>query len=417
MPVWPAPDTQLTETVMSLHRDGFGADSKISCAVAPATWNVLGEHTDHIGGVVINATADLQVAVAASPRNDDLISVRVISKDALGKATETSGSASLGEVTKYANQVQHGSERGASDLKIGAPETRFAGVAWAMIARQYLSRDTKGFDITVLSDIPSGVGLGDEVAGEVAFAKILAELSDHKLDAPIRARLAELCSSAAKMFSSVPAFRSRYTAALRGEPEKFNIVDYADGSVTHTPLLRDSDDYGSFLVALPDGSTALTDISAREHFIDSAAAAFGVDTLRRLPDATQRVTQWLTAVHKAGEAEGLPEIDVAHCWLSFYESELGRATATAMALRARRATDALALINQSHQEQVTLYRATSEREQALGQLCLERGATAVRSASAGLANSIIVHAPTRKCPNLMADLADDGFVVVKLSGC
>ncbi|QGU01654.1 galactokinase [Corynebacterium kalinowskii] len=415
MPVWLHPDAQLIDRVAELHQQSY--DSTVPrTAVSPATWNFLGEHTDHVGGLVINATAPLHVAVAASPREDDTIMVTTHELDVDGDVQSFTDSVTLYEVSQCAAQLQHGGSDASPSLTLGGPGVRLAGVVWSMVNRQYLSRDTKGFNITVVSEIPARVGLGDEVAAEVAFASILAESSEHKLDAPLKARLAEICASSAQLFSAVPSFRARYTAALRGSEDAFNIVDYADGSVTHAPMLRDATDYASFLVALPHDEP-VTDIAERKRFVDEAAAAFGVDYLRRLPDATQRVTQWLTAMHKANEADDYPGLEEAHRWLSFFERETERATKASMVLRARKAKEALSLVGDSQRDLESLYQVVPEKETALANLCLARGALAVRSAAARLAGAVIVHAEAKKSTNLISDLAADGFTVVPLRGC
>lgn len=415
MPVWPHPDAQLIDRVTELHQQSY--DSTVPrTAVAPATWNFLGEHTDCVGGLVINATAPLKVAVAASPREDDTIMVTTHEVDVDGDVQTFTDSVTLTEVSSYAAKIQHSDADTEPSLSLGGPGIRLAGVVWSMINRQYLSRDTKGFNITVVSEIPPRVGLGDEVAAEVAFASILAESAEHKLDAPLKARLSDICATSAQLFSPAASFRASYTAALRGSEDSFNLVDYSDGSVTHAPMLRDTTDYASFLVALPCHDT-VANIAARKHFVAEAAAAFGVDYLHRLPDATQRVSQWLAAMHKANEATEFPGLEEAHSWLTFFEKETERAIATSIALRARKAREALALVCESQRDVETLYQVVPDQESALANLCLTRGALAARSAAAGLASAVIVHCEAKKASNLMADLAADGLVVVALRRC
>ncbi|MEJ5998532.1 galactokinase family protein [Corynebacterium sp. H130] len=407
MPVWPQPDANLIERVTQLHQASYDATVP-AVATAPATWSFLGEHTDQVGGIVINSTAALRVAVAASPRTDDTIMVTTHELDSDGESVTFTDSVTLAEVAQHQQ---------SKNLQVGGPEVRLGGVVWSMINRQYLSRDTKGFNITVVSEIPTRVGLGDEVAAEVAFASILAESADHKLDAPLRARLADLCATSAQYFSAVPSFRARYTAALRGSEDQFNIVDYADGSVTHAPLLRDADAYESFLVALPQLTDNATDMATRESFVREASDAFGVDYLRRLPDATQRVTQWLAAMHQDQPDTAQPGLEEAHRWLTFFEQETERAARASMLLRARKATEALELVCASQRELENLYGIVPEQERHLANLCLARGATAARSAAAGLVQGVVVHCSAAKALNLMADLSEDGFTVVALSGC
>ncbi|MEJ6014460.1 galactokinase family protein [Corynebacterium sp. H127] len=420
MPVWPSPDSTISARISELHQAAYDATAP-EVATAPATWTLLGEHTDQFGGIVISAVADHQVAVAASPRDDDTVMVTLHGHDCTGEALSVTGGITLAEIAQYAASQQHidGIDTPPpSQLPLGGIEVRLAGVVWSMVNRQYLSRDTKGFNITVLSEIPAGVGLGDDLAAEVAFAKILIQGSGHKLDPPLLARLAELCASSASTFSTSAAPRARYTTALRGAPSSYSIVDYADDSVTKAPLLRESaKDFGVFLVVPPIAPSTTANITERSAFLAAAAAAFGVDNLRRLPDAAQRVAQWLTAVHQASGPDGLPAVTEASGWLSFYESETARAAQATMALRARKVPEVLQLVNDSQAELSSLYHAVPEQEAALVKLCRTRGAAAARSSYAGVSSAVLVHAEQRKCENLIADLAEDGLLVIRLSSC
>lgn len=77
-----------------------------------------------------------------------------------------------------------------------------------MIHKQMLSRDTKGLDITVLSTIPEGVGLGENSAMDVALA--LALYRENIEEAPTKARIAEICSQSAFMFSETSVLRAAH---------------------------------------------------------------------------------------------------------------------------------------------------------------------------------------------------------------
>ena len=58
------------------HTAIFGSEPTL-VASAPTTWSLLGEHVDVVGGIVLVASSDLRVGIAASPRSDNNISVSV----------------------------------------------------------------------------------------------------------------------------------------------------------------------------------------------------------------------------------------------------------------------------------------------------------------------------------------------------
>lgn len=69
MPVWPHPEVNVVDHALQLHSRRIGCKSDlISAASAPATWSLIGDHTDHAGGVVLTSLSDLRTAVAISPR-------------------------------------------------------------------------------------------------------------------------------------------------------------------------------------------------------------------------------------------------------------------------------------------------------------------------------------------------------------
>src|SRR5699024_9193811 len=175
------------------HRERTGADP-VSAAHAPATWLLIGEHVDHSGGVVLAALADPEVGVALSPRSDDLVTVVAHVTTPTG-VDVVEDQISLGVIAEMAASQQPSiDERGRPEeppTPEGGLAARVGGLVWTMINRQLLSRDTGGLDVTVVSDIPDGSGLGDEAALDVAFTLALLADSTDLDDAPMRTRLAE----------------------------------------------------------------------------------------------------------------------------------------------------------------------------------------------------------------------------------
>lgn len=414
MPMWPVNDVPVAERATTAHQERTGrAPSHV--AHAPATWLLIGEHVDHSGGVVLAALAEPEVAVALSPRADDLVSVTMHDTTAHG-VEKLTDEVSMGVIADLAAARQPViDERGRPETP-PAPEgglaVQLAGIVWSLINRQLRSRDTGGLDVTIVNDIPDGAGLGDEAARGVAFALALLGDGDDLDDAPVRARIAEVCHQAAEMFSPVPPLRARYTAALRGQYDSVSVIDYADGSVTQAPHPQ-SGDLEFYAITVEQARVDRSaEILRRRRFVEEACRAFGTESLRLLPDASQRVIEWLTAVHKVHGEENTPEIGDAAAWLAFEERETERGLRMARALRARRIDDIWHLIAQSQSGLTGPYGLLGS--EAMVQLCIVRGALGARAASAGNVEAVIAGVETRRAPNFTQDLADDGLAVIRL---
>ena len=414
MPQWTAPSTPVVDRARTAHRDNVGTEPT-HIASAPATWSLIGEHIDHFGGIAIMGLADLRAAVAVSPRDDGTVSVRCLSAD--GSTTEDF--ITLEKVSALAAEQQPSVDSEGQPVVPPAPKgglaARLGGIVHTMINRQLLSRETAGADITVVTDIPDNAGLGAAAAIDTATALALLGGADEPFDAPLRARLAEVCSQAVGTFARFPALRARHSAALRGTGESVTIIDYADGSVTQAPHAVNQD-LVAFALAVPgdfDCGETVSDIRARERFIDDACHAFGTESLRLLPDAPQRVLDWLAAVHKIHGPDNQPTIAQATAWLTFYAEETQRAQGVARALRSRRGTELFPLLTQSQSALATVYGFDSAEK--LAQLATARGAAAARSAHAGTSTAVIAYVPSTKATNFAADLAEDGLLVVPLN--
>ena len=411
MPMWPTADSPALDRVVAAHREATGVEAT-HAADAPATWLLMGEHVDYAGGVVLVGQAAQRVAVAFSPRQDDLIRV---TRHVPGADADTD-EISTGAIAERAAGQQSGIDARGRTTTPPAPEgglaARLAGIVWTMIHRQLLSRDTAGLDVTVVDDIPAGAGLGANASLEAAFALALQGDAEDIDDAPMRARLAEVCAQAAEMFSEVPPLRARHTTALRGVADAVSVIDYADGSVTHAPHPL-SAGVSFVAVAVPGHEVDEADlIRERREFLDNACHAFGAESLRLLPDALQRVLEWLRAVHKVHGTENQPTADQAAGWLSFHEAETRRAQQLGRALRSRRIEDVWPLLAESEVALTGQYGLTGATE--LVQLCNARGALGARAASAGTSAAVIAGVDKRHTDNFTADLSADGLLVVEL---
>lgn len=425
MPIWQPEFHDPADTTVEITPEGLLDASRLyhrsfymtepsGGATAPATWFLLGEHTDHSGGVVLSSLTQWSVAVTVSPNDSSMINVTTVREEGVEKHTIAVEELTARATAQQANVDAHG-QPVPTPIPEGGIAARLGGVAWTMIHRQMLSRDTQGLDITVVSSIPAGIGLGESSAMDVATA--LALYTEETDEAPVRARMAEICSQAAGTFAEAVSLRARHTAALRGENGKVSVIDYADGSVTQAPHpVSRSAGLSAFAVMAPPADSVRTDPDGnrlKRDFIDEATRAFSVESLRLLPDASVRVAEWLQAVLEVRRRGDLPPVEQARNWLRFWEDETSRAQRLSSALRSRRRHDIAELIAASQRDLACIY-GVSPTARAVTELCIRRGALSARSAGAGISDGVIVLIDAPKAPNFAADLSDDGLLVVPL---
>lgn len=417
MPMWPVPTAPAAERAAQLHQKLVGT-AATHVASAPATWPLIGEHIDHYGGVVVMGSVALRAAAAVSPRKDGVISVTQVSMDAQGTQEKHAAEVTLDRLGELAAAQQPTIDKAGrtvlADPPTGGLAERVGGVIYSLINRQQLSRETAGADVTIVTDIPLDSGLGGQAAADVAVALAMMGDSTDLNEAPLRARIAEICAQAVDLFSATPALRARHTTALRGSDTDVTVVDYADGSVTHAPRPLNKDE-AAFIISVPVAARpdeAVEEIRRRQRFVDAACHAFGAESLRLLPDAPQRVIEWLAAVHKVQGADNQPTLAEASAWLNFYEEETSRSQAFARALRSRRAAELHPLLTQSQSALKTMYALNSAEQ--LVELATLRGAHSARAVTAGTSASVVAYVPARAAANFAADLADDGLTVIPL---
>lgn len=383
MATWKSPATSPVQRAREEHERRTGAEAT-HCASAPGTWVLIGENVDHFGGVTIMGLAGHRVAACVSPRTDDVISVH-----SEGPFVDpVIGETSLAELA--AGDIKHPLLR------------RRAGLVQHLISRQVISRDTTGLNITSVSDVPLGAGLGSLYAADAAIALALAADNPEVDEPPMRARLAEICSANVAANSTMPLLRARHTVALRGTAGQINVVDYADNSITQAPhpakmgvrIFSVSTSFGQ-----PHGEQAER-LAEWRNFIDEAVANFGVTSLRELPENVDRVVEWVEARRDSGDKDA-PDPATARQWVQFCETETLRSLATAKALRSRRGNELLTLLN-SPTEQHDI-----ETPDSLVALALERGAAAARPAAAGSSQAVMAFVPVREADAFAETFAKD----------
>ncbi len=148
---------------------------------APGRVNLLGEHVDYNGGVVLPAAIDRWVSLVSAPTRDGTVSLEAVD---------------LHERVTF--RLDELDQRIAVD---GQPLPSWAhypaGVAWAM---QRAGLVLSGLQAVYSSNIPIGAGLSSSAAVEVAFARTWEAYSAARLE-PLR--LAQLCQQAENEYVGV----------------------------------------------------------------------------------------------------------------------------------------------------------------------------------------------------------------------
>jgi galactokinase len=182
------------DDVTSLHAAEY-QHSPCVVTSAPGVANLMGAHTEATDGLVLLFGMTHRAAVAVSLREDN--SLRF-----------------------HAPDLKERKRTGVAAIRF-RKEDHFANLAKGVISRlQTLGARIHGANVTITSDIPSGIGLGASQAITTALALALAELYGFTIDAVVAAQIAHhaeraFCSSDVGLSSFLAsALSRRHTAML-----------------------------------------------------------------------------------------------------------------------------------------------------------------------------------------------------------
>jgi galactokinase len=195
------------ERALREHRQRFGRAGQLFAA--PARVNLIGEHTDYTGGLVMPMAIDFRTAAVMSPRED-------------GKAVFYS--ANFAEEAAFEIAALGRAGGGWSDYP--------AGVLWSLLQE---GAAVGGFSMTSMGDVPLGAGLSSSASIEVATA--MALLSHAGMTLPLE-KIATLCRRA----------ENEYVGAKSGIMDQFVVT----GGVAHRVMLLDCRSLEYELLPLPE---------------------------------------------------------------------------------------------------------------------------------------------------------------------
>lgn len=237
-----------TGRLIDLFRERFGA-APTAIHHAPGRVNLIGEHTDYNGGLVLPMALDLACHAVSRPNG-------------------------TGELRVWAHDLREGASWRVATIGAAAPVAGWT--SYVLGVARMLGREVPALDLLLTSTVPPGGGLSSSAALEVATA--LALLNGRPIDA---LELAMLCHRAETDVVGLPC----------GVMDQFASVFAEAGSA----LLIDCRDRSRRVVPLPEGVTFVAVNSMVKHDLATSAYAvrvgesreaarrMGVDELRDPP--------------------------------------------------------------------------------------------------------------------------------------
>ncbi|TNC28945.1 galactokinase [Amycolatopsis alkalitolerans] len=232
---------------------------------APGRVNLIGEHTDYNDGFVLPFALPHRIAAAASPREDQVLTVATLGSD---------------------GRIQQADPVEIPPLEPGAVHgwaAYPAGVAWVL-------RDhgaDRGADIVLAGDVPTGAGLSSSHALECAVSLALLGLHGQELDrpgTPDRMQIARWVQRAENDFVGAPTGLLDQTASLCCTESHVLFLDVRSGETEQVPF--DTAAVGLRIVVIDTRtkhSHSESGYGDRRRGTERAADLLGVKALRDVP--------------------------------------------------------------------------------------------------------------------------------------
>ncbi|TKV57826.1 galactokinase [Nakamurella flava] len=323
---------------------------------APGRVNLIGEHTDYSGGLVLPFAIDARAVIAAAGTDDGLVSMVSAQRPGAVVTVPLAGLAP-GAVDGWAAYV--------------------AGSVWA--ARE-AGVAVSGLALALDSTVPSGAGLSSSAALECAVVLAVAGLAGQSLEPLEVARIAQRAENA---FVGVPCGPMDQTASAASEAGSVLLFDTRAGTIDHIPF--DPGAAGlSVLVVDTRVSHSLADgeYGRRRASCERAVDILGVEQLRdlRLDDL-------------AGTLAALPD-DELRRRVRHVVTENARVVQVVELLRASRIDEIGDLLTASHVSLRDDYDVSCAELDVAVEVALAAGALGARMTGGGFGGSIIALVPT-----------------------
>ncbi len=213
--------------------ESHGASRSVVLARAPGRLNLMGRHVDHRGGYVNTMAINREILLAASPREDDTVSLRHLSSDEFPERTfrirdllpDTDWLAWMDFISSYTvNQF----------LSVSRGDwSNYARAAVLRLQHAYPRRRLRGMDCVVWGDIPLGAGLSSSSALVVAMAEASVALNQLALSTR---QFVDLCGEGEWFVGSRGGIADQ--AAIRGgERDKVSKIGFFPFRIEETIAL------------------------------------------------------------------------------------------------------------------------------------------------------------------------------------
>jgi galactokinase len=325
---------------------------------APGRVNLIGEHTDYTGGLVLPFAIDAKATMAAARNTDSVVrvvsaqrpdAVRTVALDQLDPDTPTARS--------WAGYV--------------------FGPVWAL---RRAGHPVSGFDLALDSTVPSGAGLSSSAAVECVTTLAVSSLSGITL-APLE--IARLSQQAENDFVGVPCGPMDQTVSAAARKGSVLLFDTRAGTVEHIPF--DPAAHGLAVLVIDTKvahSLADGEYARRRASCEQATTILGVASLR---DIT--IDELPAALDKLGD-------DVLRRRVRHVVTENDRVAHTVMLLRNGEVAGIGELLVASHRSLQHDYEVSCpELDQAV-ESALAAGALGARMTGGGFGGSAIALVPS-----------------------
>ncbi len=203
-------DKEVASTLTLGFSQSFGTPPEI-LVNSPGRINLIGEHTDYCGGLVLPFASNLSIGFAALPRPEPRVAVEYLD---------------LGEGDSFALPPRI-EERGMASSRY------LKGVIQALQSNGYR---VGGMDLAIMGDLPIEAGMSSSAALELGTCMCAEFCSNLRLDPLTRAKI---CHQAEREYFGVQCgIMDQYACAL-GERERVLLIDCATGYIERIPLKLD----------------------------------------------------------------------------------------------------------------------------------------------------------------------------------